>query len=267
MVYSKSVNTTLRPYNPDRSPLWNYGGAKWRLSRSKIDLFFECQRCFYLDNKLGTKRPSIPAFTLNVAVDELLKKEFDTHRKAKTRHPIMEQYAIEAVPFAHAELDTWRDNFTGLTHFHEPTGMTISGAIDDVWQMQNGALIVVDYKATSKEGSITDLSHSSWEAQYKRQIGVYQWLFAQNGFAVHDVGYFVYANGLKNKKSFDNTLHFETTLVSCTEPWDWVDSTLHEIKACLERDNIPQKGAQCEYCPYREAAGKKLQAIHKKLHT
>ena len=78
---------------------WNYGGKNWRLSRSKIDLFVECPRCFYLDNKLGLARPRYPAFTLNVAVDELLKKEFDMHRKQKTAHPLMDTYGIEAVPF------------------------------------------------------------------------------------------------------------------------------------------------------------------------
>jgi len=29
------------------------------ISRSKIDLFLECPRCFYLDRKLGLGRPSI----------------------------------------------------------------------------------------------------------------------------------------------------------------------------------------------------------------
>ena len=35
-------------YNPKRNSDWNYGGKSWRLSRSKIDLFISCQRCFYL---------------------------------------------------------------------------------------------------------------------------------------------------------------------------------------------------------------------------
>ncbi len=51
------------------------------LSRSKIDLFLQCPRCIYLDRKLGISQPSGAPFTLNNAVDVLLKKEFDTHRK------------------------------------------------------------------------------------------------------------------------------------------------------------------------------------------
>ena len=89
----------VKRYNPERKSDWNYGGSKWRLSRSKIELFTECPRCFYLDNKLGTGRPRGPAFTLNIAVDALLKREFDAHRLKKTAHPLMKKYKVDAVPF------------------------------------------------------------------------------------------------------------------------------------------------------------------------
>lgn len=255
--------TFEKKYNPNRNSDWNYGGAKWRLSRSKIDLFLECPRCFYLDNKLGTARPRGPAFTLNVAVDALFKKEFDAFRIKKERHPIMVEYNIDAIPFTHKMLDTWRENFEGIEYVHVPTGFTVSGAIDDVWINSNGELIVVDYKATAKDGTIETLADSSWEAQYKRQIGVYQWLLTQNGFQVADTGYFVYANGKSTPDLFNNTLEFETTLVPCTGDTSWIEPTLLDIKACLESSAIPAVGAGCEYCPYREACGKKLQEMHK----
>ena len=56
------------------------------LSRSKVELFLECARCFYLDRRLGITRPSGPPYTLNSAVDTLLKKEFDAYRAAGTPH-------------------------------------------------------------------------------------------------------------------------------------------------------------------------------------
>lgn len=251
-----------RTYNPNRSAEWNYGGEKWKLSRSKIDLFFECPRCFYLDNKLGTKRPSFPSFNLNLAVDELFKKEFDVHRKAGTPHPMMEKYEIEAVPFKHKDLDAWRDNFTGITYHDPDSDLIVSGAVDDVWVTPRDSLIIVDYKATSKDGSITELSDSPWDQQYKRQLGVYKWLLEKNGFTVEDTGYLVYANADKAVGAFDDRLIFETTLVSVELDSDWIMKTLEEIKMCLQNEKLPASGARCEYCPYREAAGKKLQAIH-----
>lgn len=251
-----------RAYNPNRSAEWNYGGEKWRLSRSKIDLFHECPRCFYLDNKLGTKRPSFPSFNLNIAVDELFKKEFDVHRAEKTPHPVMTEYKIDAVPFAHEKLNLWRDNFSGVETTHQATGLTVCGAVDDIWLTKNGSLIIVDYKATSKDGRITALSDSSWDQQYKRQLGVYSWLLSQNGFTVEPTGYLVYANASKDEVGFDNTLVFETTLVPVEIDDTWIETSLANIKDCLESDMFPAPGPLCEHCPYREAAGKKLLAIH-----
>lgn len=255
-------------YNPNRSRDWNYGGSKWRLSRSKIDLFVECPRCFYLDNKLGTGRPRGPAFTLNIAVDALLKKEFDVHRVKQTTHPLLKQYGIDAVPFQHKDIDTWRENFKGLEVVHKPTGFTISGAIDDVWVRPDGELIVVDYKATSKDGTIETLADSSWAEQYERQIGVYQWLLRMLGHKVSNRGYFVYANADSDKEAFDGRLEFEITLIPTEGNTEWIEPTLFEIKKILESGEFPECFPTCEFCDYRETAGKKLQEIyHEKNKT
>ena len=249
-------------YNPNRSAEWNYGGAKWKLSRSKIDFFFECPRCFYLDNVLGTKRPSFPSFNLNIAVDELFKKEFDVHRKDQTPHPIFDEYDLDAIPFEHEKMDEWRDPFVGITYTHKPTGLTISGGVDDIWINSDEKLIIADYKSTSKAERIEKLGDSPWEQQYTRQLGVYRWLLEKNGFAVNETGYLVYANASKDEPSFGNQLIFETTLVPVKTEIDWIEPTLEKIKVCLEQKDLPGIGEKCEFCQYREASGKKLQAVY-----
>lgn len=242
-----------RPYKAVRSPDWNYGGGKWKLSRSKIDLFTECPRCFYMDNRLGVSRPRGPAFTLNIAVDALLKKEFDTHRAKGTAHPLMKQYGVAAIPLKHKEMNKWRENFVGIQYRHAPTGFLITGAVDDVWVNAKGELIVVDYKATAKDGRIEALKDSGWDEQYKRQMEVYQWLFRRNGFPVSRTGYFVYVNGRKDAKAFDGKLEFEITLIAHTGKDEWVEGTLADIKKCLD-GALPLPTPDCEFCAYRKAA-------------
>jgi len=244
-------------YKPHRNPNWNYGGARWKLSRSKIDLFMNCPRCFYVDNKLGTARPRGFPFNLNSAVDALFKKEFDVHRAAQTKHPILEQYNIDAVPFQHENMDTWRENFEGVQTNHKPTGFTISGAVDDIWVNPKGAIHVVDYKATSKAGTI-DALDQDWHIGYKRQMEVYQWLLRQNGLSVSDSGYFVYANATVDREAFDNKLDFEVTLIEYKGDDSWIEPTLVNIKSCLDDPRVPSASQECEYCQYREAAGKVL---------
>ena len=251
-------------YKPNRNPGWNYGGPKWTLSRSKIDLFMECPRCFYIDNKLGTARPPGFPFNLNSAVDELLKKELDSHRANGTQHPLAKAYGLDAVPLKHERMDEWRNALSqGVLCVHEKTGLTVRGGVDDIWVNKQGELIVIDYKATSKDSRIESLDED-WHRGYKRQIEVYQWLLRQNGFKVSDTGYWFYANAMKDREAFDGRLDFELTLVPYTGNTDWIDDALVELKACLDSEELPLPGDTCDYCIYRETVGKKLQAFAKK---
>ncbi len=248
-------------YKPNRKADWNYGGPKWRLSRSKIDLFKECQRCFYVDNKLGTARPPGFPFNLNSAVDKLLKKEFDIHRAAQSAHPLMKTYGINAVPYRDVRINTWRENFKGVEVKHAPTGFTVSGAVDDIWAAEDGSVHVVDYKATSKDGEVT--LDAEWQDGYKRQMEVYQWLLRGNGLTVSDTGYFVYVNGRTDLAAFDGKLEFDVKIIPYTGNASWVDQTLLDIKRCLDSDTVPESGSSCDYCAYREAAGRALMTAAK----
>jgi hypothetical protein len=231
-----------------RDRRWNYGGPNWKLSRSKIDLFVECPRCFYIDNKLGIKRPQFPSFLLNSAVDTLFKKEFDVHRENKTAHPLMRANNVDAIPFQHAQMNTWRENFEGVQYVHPSTGMTICGAVDDIWVRPNGELIVVDYKSTSKEGEIT--LDDKWKEGYKRQMEVYQWLLRKLQFPVSEVGYFVYANGKTDRAGFDGKLEFDVALIPYEGDPVWVEDTISKIKETLDSGVIPVASETCEHCAF-----------------
>ena len=211
-----------------------------------------CQRCFYIDRRLGIGKPSTPPFSLNAAVDHLLKKEFDTHRAAGTPHPFMQAYQIEAVPFQHKNMDVWRENFVGVQALHPESGFLVFGAVDDLWQNKNGELIVVDYKATSKDSEVN--LDAEWQDSYKRQMEIYQWLLRQNGFTVSNTGYFVYVNGKRDAKAFDGKLEFEVKLIPYTGRSEWVSDKLVEAKNCLMKDELPAADLACEYCQYRSAA-------------
>lgn len=228
----------------------------FKLSRSKIDLFLECPKCFYYDRRLGIGRPPGFPFALNSAVDHLLKLEFDIHRANGTKHPLMEKYDVDALPVPHDELDKWRHNFTGIQYVHRPTNFLIFGAIDDLWQNSKGEYIVVDYKATSKNEEITELN-KSWHDGYKRQMEVYQWLLRQNGYKVSDTGYFVYCNGKTDREAFDAKLEFDITLISYKGNDFWVEKTITEAHRCLNEDKIPGANPSCDYCNYVSARNSK----------
>ena len=259
----------MAKFIPWKKKLYIKGDSEaFKLSRSKIDLFVECPRCFYLDRRLGISRPQGFPFNLNSAVDLLLKKEFDKHRVEKTPHAYMLKNNIKAIPFSHTEMDVWRENFVGAQVIDDKNNLLITGAIDDIWIYTEGEdkdkLIIVDYKATSKDDEV-DLD-SEWQDGYKRQMEIYQWIFGKLGFDVSETGYFVYANGDRSKDAFNDNLSFNTKVIAYKGKTDWIEKTLENIKACLDDDRIPKEKDTCDYCKYRNTAGKAFKD-HLDKHT
>lgn len=222
-----------------------------KLSRTKLEMFIDCQRCFWLYVKQGVNRPSGPPFTINLAIDTLLKGEFDVHREKKTRHPVMEKNNIDAIPFAHENLNKWRHNFTGVQFEHTSTDFLVFGAVDDVWINPDGELIVVDYKATgAKQHQIYD--------SYRRQMEIYQWLLRQNKFDVSPVGYFVFAQ-VNKTGGFGNgiaALSFDLFVEPLVGDDSWVEAAIQGAKRCYDKTKAPEATPTCEYCLYRDAAEK-----------
>ena len=238
-----------QPYQPGQA-------APFKVSRSKIELFMQCPRCFWLDVRLKITRPSSPPFNINKTIDELFKKEFDVYRAKAEPHPMMLDNQIKAVPYQHADLDQWRHNFTGVIAQHQATNLHVFGAVDDVWVTDDGELIVVDYKATSKDKPVS--INSDWQISYKRQMEVYQWLLRQNGFPVSHTGYFVYTNARADRDGFGDHLEFTTKVIPYTGSDAWVEPTLKKMKACMDSDAMPPigdhiMGGPCEHCTYARA--------------
>lgn len=225
----------------------------YALSRSKVELFMNCPRCFYLDRRLGIPRPAGFPFNLNSAVDTLLKAEFDVYRTSGKPHPLMVEAGLKAVPHAHEHLDSWRNNFRGVRTIHAASNLEVYGAIDDLWRdLESDELMVVDYKSTSKNSEVN--IDAAWQISYKRQMEFYQWLLRQQGQAVSRRGWFVYCNGRRDLPSFENRLEFSIKLIPYDGDDGWVEGTLLKIRQTLSADEPPPMNGRCEYCDFAAKA-------------
>jgi hypothetical protein len=233
-----------------------------KISRSKLELFTKCPRCFWLDVKHGIKRPPSLPYTINSAIDYLFKQEFDQYRAKGEPHPIMVEAGIDAVPYNGPEIDTWRDALrAGVQFHHVASDFNLTGGVDDIWVNPKGELIVVDYKSTgSQNPDVYD--------EYIRQLEIYQWLLVQNGYKVSPVGYWVYAKADKSQ-GFGHgkaVLPFEISVKSREGKWDWIPDRLMEARAVLDSPTLPPPSALCmeprnkfgassdAYCYYRQQA-------------
>ncbi|OGZ54774.1 MAG: hypothetical protein A3B25_02880 [Candidatus Ryanbacteria bacterium RIFCSPLOWO2_01_FULL_48_26] len=216
-----------------------------KLSRSKIELSLECPRCFWLDMKQKIKRPPPMPYTINNAVDYLLKQEFDVHREKGTAHPVMKKHAIDAVPFNTPEINKWRHNFTGVQHQHAPTDFLVYGAVDDLWVNSDGRISVVDYKATGAN------QHNIYDS-YRRQMEIYQWLLRQNGLDVSPTGYFVFAKVNKGGGFGFGTaaLSFDLIIEPLEGDNSWVEKAIKDARKIFDLEKSPEANPECEYCIY-----------------
>ena len=224
------------------------------ISRSKFSNFIDCPRCFYLDRVKGLKEPSMPGWALNSAVDDLLKKEFDKHRKQKTPHPIMEQYDLNFIPYDHPEIDKWRQSLSsGISYLDKETNLIIKGGIDDVWyDLNKEELVVVDYKAQSNKTPVETEAYleGKYHQGYKRQMDIYVHILRNMDFKVSDTTYFMVCNGEKTNDFFENRIDFKTVLVPYVSDPSWIPGKIKEMKQVLESEAIPDYNENCEACVY-----------------
>ena len=221
-----------------------------RLSRSKIELFQRCPRCFWLTVNAKIKQPSGPPFSLNLAVDHLFKNEFNAYRGGNIVPPRLAAAGIQCIPAAHADLEKWRFNRVGVSAKHERTGLELFGAIDDLWIDSQGVYYVVDYKATSKTSEVS--LDADWQIAYKRQAEFYQWLLRRNDLQISNRAWFVYTNGIKDERPFDDVLWFKTKLISYDGDDSWVEPTIESAFNCLSQSDMPKPASDCELCGYVE---------------
>ena len=188
-------------------------------------------------------------------MDNLLKTEFDEYRVRGEQHPLQRDNGIAAIPAQHPSLNTWREVFEGVECKHAPTGLVVSGAIDDLWyDPETEEYIVVDYKATAKAVPVTELDQA-WQTVTSVRWRSISGCCGVTGCRSPDRGYFVYCTGRPNEAKFGAKLEFDINLIEYVGNADWVEDTLNEIKACLDSDAIPESDTNCDYCRYRKAIG------------
>tara|TARA_B100000214_G_scaffold109452_1_gene77252 strand:+ start:3802 stop:4554 length:753 start_codon:yes stop_codon:yes gene_type:complete len=239
-------------YNPIVGENWRYNPDKiFKISRSKIELFFNCPTCFYKDAKIGLRKPPMPGWAINSAVDDLLKKEMDYCRSQDRPHGIFKENGLNIKPFIHEDIEKWQHTFTGIQYNDEKHNFLIYGGVDDIMIDEDDKLVVVDFKATAKKADILSSADVYDNGKsYKRQLEIYSWLLQKNNFDVSNTGYLMYYNGDASKPHLGKEMHFRRTLVPFELDTSWIDPMVDDIYNCLQKDEIPYSNDNCEECIY-----------------
>ena len=233
----------------------------YELSRSRIENFVRCPACFYLQQVLGVKFPSIPGFNINEATDILLKRDFDKCRQRGVSHPYLEKSGYShLIPFQHENFELWTQSLhfgaEGRFHtIHKETNLKVGGGLDDVWlNRDSGQLHVVDYKSTSTKKMGKSVSMDDWwKISYKRQMDLYVWVLRRLGFDVSDIGYFLYCDADRFTeevflKDAGATMYFKMSLFEYVVDCSWIEPHLFVVRNLLDTAlGCPHHQNNCEY--------------------
>ncbi len=213
-----------------------------KVSRSGLQLFLDCPRCFWLEIHHKIKRPRGYPYTLSGAVDYLAKREFDKFREEGRLHPLLEQAGIKAKLFAGPELADWRSNFVGVRYDDTKLNATLYGAIDDVLQFSDSSIAVVDYKSTgAREVKIYD--------DYQKQMDIYSYIFSKNNYKLKNKAYFVFYIVQKDRE-FEDRLHFKGEVREIKVNPGWVEKTFREAVGLARSETMPPFNEQCDHCQF-----------------
>ena len=223
-----------------------------KISRSGLKLFLECPRCFWLDLHHKIKRPPGYPFTLSIAVDYLVKKEFDTYRAEGKLPPVLKNAGIKRAKLYNGEnLSEWRNNFKGIAYFDEDLNAILYGAIDDVLEFKDGSLGVIDYKSSgAREITIYD--------DYQKQMDVYNYILKQKGYETYPEAFFVFYKVIKEGETgFQNALKFTEEVRPVKVNTQWVGPAFENAVELARQDTPPSSGTSgkngyCDHCHYVE---------------
>jgi len=211
-----------------------------QLSPSSLNLYYECPLCFWLDKRMGIKRPQPYPYALNTAVDFLLKEEFDKYRKKRELHPLLVAYNIPAKLFPNQKLlDEWRNNSKGIRYYDASLDATLFGAVDDILEFSDGKLAPMDYKSTgSKIANVYD--------RFQLQMDIYTFLLEKNGYKTIRKGILAFyvvdkENGFVDRLPFKKEIH-----VIDTDP-SYVQKLFSEAVIFLRKEPPPSHSPDCQY--------------------
>ncbi|MFB6145636.1 MAG: PD-(D/E)XK nuclease family protein [Candidatus Nanohaloarchaea archaeon] len=214
----------------------------YKLSPSRINLFFECRRCFWLRVNENVKRPSGPFPSLLSGMDAAIKNHFDRFRKRGEKPPELEEMDLEPFPDL-GFLELARDWRTEPKWEDPETGTVLRGGVDDLLLSKDDRVVVMDYKTRGYPPKQRDGAPD----YYERQVNLYNLILRENGRETEDYGIILYYYPDRILANGDIVFYkeYRKTPVDIEK----AKETVREAVKILEND-IPPHNEDCDFCEW-----------------
>jgi hypothetical protein len=194
------------------------------------------------------KRPSHAFPSLPSGMDSVLKKHFDRHRADHSVPEELEGKFQGSLFKDTGKLETWRDNRQGLRYEDRENGVTLMGAIDDLFVTSDGKHAPLDFKTRGfprKENT---------HEYYQHQMDLYSFLLEKNSLLPADFAILVFYHpvGVDEKH---NVIFDPDPLKVRVDRGRGERIFLNAVKCMLGEK--PGPGEDCGFCEWAERTSEK----------
>lgn len=215
----------------------------YQLSYSSLSIFKECMRCFYQDRKLKLPRPQGIKSGVPVAVDKIIKEQFEPYRgklpPCLQGDPRLDGFVLYDGP----ELKKMRHWKSNPLKMRDSEGNVIVGAFDDLlFNAFKCEFAYLDYKSTGKEPD-----QEFGEKYYASQCDIYTRFLIEDGRRAAAFGVLLFFWPCESRDGF---VEFKSKSIFLKPDPDSAVELFDRAIKCLTSDITPPAGADCEYCAY-----------------
>ncbi|MCK5017321.1 MAG: PD-(D/E)XK nuclease family protein [Candidatus Peribacteraceae bacterium] len=187
------------------------------------------------------RRPSGPFPSLPSGMDNILKVHFDKHRKDDT---LPEELAgkFEGRLFRDVgKLDVWRNNFRGLRYLDEKSGITLTGALDDLFVTSDSKYAPLDFKTRGFPRKEDTHKH------YQHQMDLYSFLLEKNSMDPANYAILIFYHPLNVEDNHNVIFNADTVKVPVDR--NHGEKIFLDAIKCILGDE-PKGSDNCNYCKW-----------------
>lgn len=211
-----------------------------KISPSSLNLYLECQRCFWFRVNEGVKRPEPPISSLPSGIDLTLKSYFDHWRSQGGVPPLLKDKIPGRLLADAAAIARFRSR--SFQWFDKESGAYFTGILDDALEFPDGSIVPLDNKT---RGFPPLEPHSA----HILQMSAYTLLLQETGFKTKNFAYLVYWFFNHKKMDLEKPLEFNITVEEVKTDPIYVKNTFREAAAVL-KGPLPPPNTQCQFCNY-----------------
>lgn len=214
----------------------------YKLSPRRVNLFMECERCFWLHINEGVKRPSGPFPSLPGGMDDIIKDHFDKFREKGRQPPELRESEVDATPINDTELLEDAREWRNQPKYHdEDNDVLLRGGVDDLLRTKDNSIIVLDYKTRGypPKDEVPDY--------YARQVNLYNLILRENGYTTADHGLLLYY--YPDQVQETGEVLFKNELKQVPVDIEAAQQLLRDAADTLNA-TIPDHNPDCDFCDW-----------------